>query len=68
MNETARIEGVAHGGALLASKHLVERLAGPAAADLGIDPDAVAYTTVAELAPDDAKAIRDAGTIAIARL
>lgn len=68
MNETARIEGVAHGGALLASKHLVERLAGPPAADLGIDPDAVAYTTVAELAPDDAKAIRDAGTIAIARL
>jgi class 3 adenylate cyclase len=68
MNETARIEGVAKGGVTLASKHVLERLVQADAAALGIDLDALAYETVAALAPDDSKAVRDAGTIAVARI
>jgi class 3 adenylate cyclase len=65
MNEGARIEAAATGGAILASKDLVERLDADDAKATGIDPDAIAYTTLGELAGVDDKAVRDAGTIAV---
>ena len=65
MNEGARIEAAATGGALLASKDLVERLDADDAKATGIDPDAIAYTTLGELAGASEKAVRDAGTIAV---
>ena len=65
MNEGARIENAATGGAILASKDLVERLDPDDAKATGIDPDAIAYTTLGELAGATDKAVRDAGTIAV---
>ena len=65
MNEGARIEAAASDGAILASKDLVERLDADDAKATGIDPDAIAYTTLGELAGADDKAVRDAGTIAV---
>jgi class 3 adenylate cyclase len=65
MNEGARIEAAATGGAILASKDLVERLDATDAQATGIDPDAIAYTTLGELDGASDKAIRDAGTIAV---
>ena len=65
MNEGARIEAAATGGAILASKDLVERLDADDAKATGIDPDAIAYTTLSELAGASDKAVRDAGTIAV---
>lgn len=66
MNECARIEAGAMAGAILASKDLLERLDGADAEATGIDPNAIAYTTLGELAGASDKAIRDAGTIAVA--
>ena len=68
MNECARIEAAATGGAILASKDLIERLDGADAKGTGIDPDAIAYTTLGELAGASDKAIRDAGTIPVTRI
>lgn len=65
MNEGARIEAAATGGQILASKDLVERLDADDAKATVIDPDAIAYTTLGELAGDNDKAVRDAGTIAV---
>ena len=65
MNEGARIEAAATGGTILASKDLVERLDVADAQATGIDPDAIAYTTLSELTGVSDKAIRDAGTIAV---
>ena len=65
MNEGARIEDAATGGAILASKDLVERLDPDDAKATGIDPDAIAYTTLGELDGASDKAVRDAGTIAV---
>ena len=65
MNECARIEAAATGGAILASKDLVERLDEADAQATGVDPDAIAYTTLGELDGASDKAIRDAGTIAV---
>jgi len=65
MNECARIEAAATGGAMLASKDLIERLNAADAKATGIDPHAVAYTTISELGEASDKAIRDAGTIAV---
>ncbi|HJR89881.1 MAG TPA: adenylate/guanylate cyclase domain-containing protein, partial [Aeromicrobium sp.] len=45
MNEGARIEAVATNGAILASKDLIERLDAADARAMGIDPDAIAYST-----------------------
>jgi class 3 adenylate cyclase len=66
MNEGARIEAAATGGAILASKDLIERLDAADAQATGIDPDALAYATLGELAGASDKAIRDAGTIPVA--
>ncbi|MFL6091159.1 MAG: hypothetical protein ACJ71Z_13575 [Aeromicrobium sp.] len=68
MNEGARIEAAATAGAILASKDLIERLEAADAEASGIDPNAIAYTTVAELAGASDKAIRDAGTIPVASI
>lgn len=65
MNEGARIEGVATGGDLLASKHLLERLEPSTAGGFGIDLDGLSYRTVAELAGENDKAVRDAGAIPV---
>lgn len=68
MNECARIQQTARGGAVLASKALVERLGPGDASEIGVDPDAIAYRTVAELPGAGEKAIRDAGGVAVAQL
>jgi len=68
MNECARIQQTARGGAILASKSLIERLGSEDAAAVAIDPDAIGYRTVAELPGADEKSIRDAGGVAVAKL
>jgi class 3 adenylate cyclase len=65
MNEGARIEAAAKGGAILASKDLIERLDAADAQTIGIDPDSIAYTPLGELDGASNKAIRDAGTIPV---
>ena len=65
VNECARIQESARDGIVLASKALIERLDPDHAGRLGIDPDTVGYTTVAELRDVPEKAVRDAGTIAV---
>jgi class 3 adenylate cyclase len=65
MNEGARIEAAAKGGAILASKDLVERLDAADAEATGLDPDGIAYTPLAELDGVSDKAIRDAGAIPV---
>jgi class 3 adenylate cyclase len=65
MNEGARIEAAATGGAILASKDLIERLDATDAQATGIDPDRIAYSTLGELDGASDKAIRDAGIIAV---
>jgi class 3 adenylate cyclase len=68
VNEAARLQQTARDGAILVSKSLVERLNDGDAASVGLDPDAVTYATVAELAAGREKIVRDAGTIAVTRL
>jgi class 3 adenylate cyclase len=68
VNECARIQQAARDGSAYASKALLEQLEPTDAAAAGVDPDAVAYQTVAELPGADEKSIRDAGGIAVARL
>jgi class 3 adenylate cyclase len=65
VNECARIQETARDGTVLASKPLVERLDSEHAERIGIDPDTVAYTTVAELPDVPEKAVRDAGSIPV---
>jgi class 3 adenylate cyclase len=65
MNECSRIEAAATNGTILASKELLERLDATDAQALNIDPDAVAYTALAELAGGSDKVIRDAGSISV---
>lgn len=68
VNECARVEHVASGGQTLVSKTLVERLRPDDAAALGIDPLRLTYRPLADLAGDDPKALRDAGTLAVVDL
>ena len=68
MNEAARIEAAAKGGAILASKDLIERLDAADAEAAGVDPEGVAYTPLGELDGVSDKAIRDAGAIAVAQI
>ncbi len=67
MNEAARIESVASEGAILCSKQLVERLDAEDAAAVGVEPDVLSYAPLGELGAEG-KALRDAGTIAVAEL
>ena len=68
VNECARIQETARGGAVLASKHFLEHLSKEAAADAGFDMDRVVYTTVAEVEDVPEKAARDAGSIPVTRI
>ena len=68
VNEAARIEACATGGRTLASKVLIERLSRDDAADLGLDPDRVTYTPLANLATATEKVRRDAAAIAVCEL
>lgn len=65
VNEAARIEACATGGRVLASKSLIERLDPRDAADLGIDPDRISYTQLADLDTATGKARRDAPAIPV---
>ncbi len=65
MNEAARIEAVASGGQILASKNLVERLTPEDAEKLDLDPAHMQYASISSLSADS-KALRDAGIIAVA--
>lgn len=67
MNEAARIESAAGGGVVLVSKHAIERLSTGDAHSLAVDPDTLTYRTIAELTTNE-KAVRDAGSIAVAEL
>jgi class 3 adenylate cyclase len=64
VNEAARIEEVADAHETLASKQLLERLTPDDAAVLGLGQPTM-YRLVSELAPEDSKVVRDAGTIAV---
>lgn len=68
VNECARIEQSARGGAILASKGVIERLTSEDAAAVRIDAPHVTYRALAELEGVDEKARRDAGIVAVARL
>jgi class 3 adenylate cyclase len=65
VNEGARIEASATGGRALASKELLERLDREDAATIGLDPDRITYTPLADLPTATEKARRDAPAIAV---
>jgi class 3 adenylate cyclase len=65
VNEAARIEACATGGRVLGSKDLIERLDLADAALLGIDPDRMSYTQLADLETATEKARRDAPAIPV---
>jgi class 3 adenylate cyclase len=65
VNEAARIEACATGGRVLASKDLIERLEPADARTLGIDPDQITYTQLADLDTATDKARRDAPAIPV---
>lgn len=66
VNECARIQQTARGGALFASKQVLELLDSSDAACLGIDPVNLTYAALASLDWASEKARRDAGTVAVA--
>lgn len=68
VNECARIQETARDGQIVASKTLLENLNPDDASALGLDPDALSYTSIAEIPTASEKAIRDAGGIAVATL
>jgi class 3 adenylate cyclase len=68
VNEGARIEACATGGRSLASKELLERLEPADAAALGLDPDQLTYTPLADLPTASEKARRDAPAIAVCEI
>ena len=68
VNECARVQEVARGGTLLATKDLLERLDDRDAYRLGLDPGAVVYTPLADLDGVSPKAVRDAGALSVLRL
>ena len=68
VNEGARVEESAPPGQIMATKELLERLAPEAAADLGVDLDAIAYEILGELDHVSEKARRDAGGLAVTTL
>jgi class 3 adenylate cyclase len=68
VNECARIQETASGGVLLASKSVVEQLSPDDAAALAVDAVEAHYSTVAEMPDVSTKAVRDAGSIPVARV
>jgi class 3 adenylate cyclase len=65
VNECARIEAMARGGRILASKQLIESLSDADARALEIDVEHVVYQPLAALPDPTEKAIRDAGGVAV---
>jgi class 3 adenylate cyclase len=68
MNEAARIEQSAQGGHILVSKALIERLRPADSAALSLDSDRIRYSLLGNLDNVPTKAVRDAGSIAVATL
>jgi class 3 adenylate cyclase len=68
MNECARIESVATSGSILASKELIERLEPDEAESVGVGIEDLSYTPLAEIEGAADKAVRDAGSIPVARI
>jgi class 3 adenylate cyclase len=68
VNECARIEQTVTGGRVFASKALIEQLSNEHAEELGVDPERLAYKTLAELEGASEKAVRDAGGLPVAEL
>jgi class 3 adenylate cyclase len=67
VNEAARLQETARDGALLASKAIIELLDAGTAAELGV-PNDLLYRPLSELPDASAKAVRDAGHVAVAVL
>lgn len=68
VNECARIQECARDGITLATKALLERLDRTDSLALGIDPSGVAYRTVGSIEGASAKAVRDAGALAVTQI
>lgn len=68
VNETARVQDTARGGAILATKDLIERLEADDAVAVGVDLANTTYCPLAERTGASAKAIRDAGSLAVTEL
>lgn len=68
VNECARVEQVASGGQLLATKTLVERLTPTDAAALDIKQQQLTYAALGDIAGENVKALRDAATLAVTEL
>ncbi len=68
VNECARIQQTARGGALIVSKALLERLEPADAHALELDPDTLHYTALGGLPGAHPKAIRDAGRLSVTRI
>lgn len=68
VNEAARIQEAAGPGETIVSKQLLEQLYPEDAAEVGITLEKVMYRTVAEVAPEAQKVLRDAGGLAITTL
>ncbi len=68
VNECARVQESAHGGTVLMTKNLLERLDGDDARRLEIDPAGITYTTLSELEGISEKALRDAGMLSVVSL
>jgi class 3 adenylate cyclase len=68
MNECARIQETARGGAILASKALLEQLAPDDASEVKVDPDRQFYRPLSELQTATEKAKRDAGALPVTEL
>lgn len=68
MNECARIQESARGGAILASKALLEQLALDDATDVKVDPDRQFYRPLGEMPSATDKARRDAGALPVTEL
>lgn len=68
VNECARIQEAARGGAALASKQLVEQLVAADAERVGVDLDKLIYRPIAELDHASEKAVQDAGLIPVTEL
>lgn len=65
VHEVARVQQAAKGGALFATKHLVEQLTEQDARGLGLDPDRLVYTMIADLPDAPEKSRRDAGGVPV---
>jgi class 3 adenylate cyclase len=66
VNECARIQQTARGGALFASKQVLELLDTGDSQRLGIDPARLTYAALASMDTATGKTLRDAGPVAVA--